>query len=78
MKTIVVKNETVNFISHPPIFNLNGILLLKANVLVTCAKSNEDLAKAKFFSEIAKAKNAQAFGVRCTSWFGASRFFDIS
>jgi len=37
-------------------------------VLVTCTKSNDDLAKAKFCSEMAKEKNAQAFGVRCTGW----------
>jgi len=40
-------------------------------------KANDDLAKATFCTEIVKEKNAQAFGVRCTGWFGASRFFDI-
>jgi hypothetical protein len=33
-------------------------------------EANENLAKAKFYSEIAKAKNALASGVRCTGWFG--------
>ena len=39
---------------------------------ITCEspapKANDDFAKAKFCSEIAKVKNAQAFGVRCTGW----------
>ena len=33
-------------------------------------KANDDLAKATFCSEIAKEKNAQAFGVRWTGWLG--------
>jgi hypothetical protein len=33
-------------------------------------KANDDLAKAKFFSEMAKAKNAPAFGVGWSVWFG--------
>jgi len=39
---------------------------------ITCwspaPKANDDLAKATFCSEIAKEKNARAFGVRCTGW----------
>ena len=44
-------------------------MFVMPNVRVTCAKSNDDLAKATFCSEIAKVKNARAFGVRCTGWF---------
>jgi hypothetical protein len=33
-------------------------------------EANEDLAKEKFCSEIAKAKNAPASGVRWTDWLG--------
>ena len=42
--------------------------------IITCEspapKANDDLANAKFCSEMAKIKNAQAFGVRCTGWLG--------
>jgi len=40
------------------------------NVAVTCARSNENYAKAQFCSEIAKVKNALASGVRLLAWLG--------
>jgi len=36
-------------------------------------KANDDFAKTKFCSEMAKVKNAQAFGVRCTGWLCAGQ-----
>jgi hypothetical protein len=33
-------------------------------------EAKDDLAKAMFYSGIAKAKNALASGVRCTGWLG--------
>jgi hypothetical protein len=34
------------------------------NAKVTCTRSNDDLAKETFCYDVAKAKNAIAFGVR--------------
>ena len=61
--------------------NVLAFTSIKAPLSLTpkpCTKSNDDLAKATFTLKMAKAKNARAFGVRCTGWFDASRFFDIS
>jgi hypothetical protein len=41
-------------------------------------KANEDLARAKFFTEIAKAKNASALGVRVNAIVMICQFFSSS